>query len=235
MRYRVLATDYDRTIALNGVVPEATREALREVRASGRRLVLVTGRTLAELLDVFDDIALFHLLVIENGAVVRDPASGEDTALGGPVPPALVDDLKRQGVEPLVLGSVICSTALPNQRPVAEAVRRLGLDLQLSINRDSLMILPPGVDKAAGLRVALDELGETAAATVAVGDGENDLSLLTCAGVAVAVENAVDPLKAIADVVLEEPGMAGIRDLCASLVHGDLAGLLDAPQARRAG
>ena len=45
MRYYALATDYDGTIATDGVVDAATVEALQSVLASGRRLILVTGRT----------------------------------------------------------------------------------------------------------------------------------------------------------------------------------------------
>lgn len=234
MRYRVLACDYDRTIALNGVVPEATRRALREVRGSGRKLVLVTGRTRGELLDVFDDFALFDQLVLENGGTLLDPRADRELLLAAPVDARLVEELRRS-IEPLAVGQVICSTAAPNEPAVQQVIERVGLDLKLTLNRDSIMVLPPEVDKAFGLRAALDVLGERAENTVAVGDGENDITLLEYAGVAVAVENAVDELKALADVVLVPPGIDGIRRLCTSLVRHDLADLLDSPLARRAG
>ena len=50
MRYRVLATDYDGTIAHNGHVDELTLASLDKVVASGRKLILVTGRELEELI-----------------------------------------------------------------------------------------------------------------------------------------------------------------------------------------
>src|SRR4051812_4525728 len=53
MRYLALATDYDGTIAHDGVVDDATLDALRRLRESGRRVLLVTGRELDELLGVF--------------------------------------------------------------------------------------------------------------------------------------------------------------------------------------
>ena len=46
MRYLALATDYDGTIAHDGRVDGPTVDALRRLRASGRRLVMVTGREL---------------------------------------------------------------------------------------------------------------------------------------------------------------------------------------------
>ena len=75
MRYHVLATDYDGTLAHNGRVDRPTVEALRRIKESGRKLVLVTGRELDELLDVFPELDLFHRVVAENGGAPV-PAGG---------------------------------------------------------------------------------------------------------------------------------------------------------------
>ena len=235
MRFRVLACDYDRTIALKGVLVESSRRALREVRASGRKLVLVTGRTLEELLDVFDDLDLFSLVVIENGAVLYDPGTQEERPLADQVPLALIDALRRHEGKPMIVGRVIVSTAGENEPALMRVISETGLDLKLATNRDSVMVLPPTVDKGFGLRAALEELGEEPSHVVAVGDGENDVALLDAAGVAVAVENAVEELKQRADIVLTAPGVEGIRELCTSLARHDLADLLASPAARRAG
>ena len=87
------------------------------------------------------------------------------------------------------------------------------------------MVIPPGVNKRTGFEAALRTLGELPSATVAVGDGENDIPLFAVAGVSVAVANAVDALKARADVVLTEPNGKGIQLLAAALVAGDLGAL----------
>ena len=52
MRFRVLAADYDGTVASEGVLAPETVDSLRRLRESGRRAVLVTGRVLDELLDI---------------------------------------------------------------------------------------------------------------------------------------------------------------------------------------
>ena len=49
MRYLALACDYDGTLAQHGRVDETTLAALEKFRASGRRLLLVTGRELEDL------------------------------------------------------------------------------------------------------------------------------------------------------------------------------------------
>ena len=77
MRFHALATDYDGTIAHHGKVDEATLAALERAQKSGRRLVLVTGRELPDLLTVFPRIDLFDLAVMENGATdLRSPHEG---------------------------------------------------------------------------------------------------------------------------------------------------------------
>jgi hydroxymethylpyrimidine pyrophosphatase-like HAD family hydrolase len=225
MRHRVLACDFDGTLAVEGVCSDQTVEALQRVAASGMRLVLVTGRTWEELIDVFDPGSLFEQIVVENGAVVIDRASGQEQLLAPRVPPGLVAELQRTGVTPLIVGRVLCSTAWSQEPKLSAAIAKVGVDRQVVRNRDSAMVLPPGISKRTGIEAALRAMGETPAVTVAVGDGENDVALFAVAGVSVAVANAVDVLKARADVVLSEPNGKGIQALAAALVAGDLGAL----------
>lgn len=63
MRYLALASDYDGTLAYDGRVAEPTPAMRERVLATGRKLILVTGRGLADLLAVFPQIALFRTLL----------------------------------------------------------------------------------------------------------------------------------------------------------------------------
>jgi hypothetical protein len=75
MYFVALATDYDGTIAEDGVVAEATLSALRELKQSGRKLLLVTGRQkLPDLKKVLPEIALFDLVVARMGILFQRPA-----------------------------------------------------------------------------------------------------------------------------------------------------------------
>ena len=58
MFFVALAIDYDGTLARDGRVENSTVEVIREVRQSGRRLILVTGRELADLKRVFTQLEL---------------------------------------------------------------------------------------------------------------------------------------------------------------------------------
>ena len=77
MRYHALACDYDGTLAHDGRVEAPTLAALQRLRATGRKLILVTGRELDELLAIFPETNLFDSVVAENGAVLYRPPSRE--------------------------------------------------------------------------------------------------------------------------------------------------------------
>jgi HAD superfamily hydrolase (TIGR01484 family) len=73
---------------------------------------------------------------------------------------------------------------------VIEAIRDLGLEHQIIFNKGAVMVLPPGVNKAAGLEAALKDLGLSRHNVVGVGDAENDQAFLQYCGCAAAVANA---------------------------------------------
>ena len=73
----------------------------------------------------------------------------------------------------------------------------------------------PDVTKASGLAFLADRLGFSRAKTVAFGDGENDVELLEWAGYGVAVENAHERVKAVANFVcppVDEEGVAQVLE-----------------------
>jgi len=218
VRFLALATDYDGTLATDGVVEPETVAALRRLAATGRKLILVTGRQLNDLLRVFPDARLFDAIVAENGAVLYRPGRA-DTRVLAPAPPAhFVETLRRRGVEPLWLGHVVVATVQPNDAPVIDVIRELGLDLQVILNKGSVMVLPASVDKATGLRAALDELALAPERVVAIGDAENDQAFLALSGYGVAVANALETLKAASKHVTRGEAGAGVREIIESLI-----------------
>lgn len=62
-------------------------------------------------------------------------------------------------------------------------------------------ILPKGIDKGTALKKIAESLSIDIKKTVAVGDYDNDIGMLKAAGLGVAVENATDNAKAVADYV----------------------------------
>lgn len=231
MRYHALACDYDGTLADEGAVAAATHAALERLQASGRKLIIVTGRRLDDLLRVYPESRSFDAIVAENGALVHAPASRQTRLVGQPPPPSFVAALRDRGVEPLDAGEVIVATRQPHEATVLDVIRAAGLELQVIFNKGAVMVLPSGVNKATGLAAALDGLGLSRLNAVAIGDGENDHALLAHCACAVAVDNAVDSLKAEADLVTRGAAGAGVRELIEALLNDDLAAL--APRLER--
>jgi hydroxymethylpyrimidine pyrophosphatase-like HAD family hydrolase len=221
MRYLALATDYDGTIAHDGVVDDATVAVLRRLKDSGRHLIMVTGRELDDLFRVFAHVDLFELLVVENGALLYNPRTKTERLLSPAPPPAFVEALKTLNV-PISVGRSVVATVEPHEHAVLEVIHRLGLEWHVIFNKGSVMALPSGVNKATGLAPALEELGLSALQTVGVGDAENDHAFLRMCGVAVAVSNALPALKEAADLVTNGARGAGVTELIDRIIANDL-------------
>jgi len=212
-----LATDYDGTIAHDGVVPPHVLDGLKRLKATGRRLLLVTGRELPELKTVFPAVGIFDRVVAENGALLYRPASDEVEELGDPPPSTFIEMLRARGV-PLSVGRSIVATVTPHETAVLEVIQQLGLELHIIFNKKAVMVLPSGIKKATGLCAALKDLEISAHNAVGVGDAENDRAFLDASGYAVAVANALPELKAHVDLVTEARHGEGVEELIARLL-----------------
>lgn len=84
----------------------------------------------------------------------------------------------------------------------------------------SLEFSPAGVTKGTGLLVLADLLGIEAAATIAVGDADNDIDMLRVAGLGVAMGNANAGARAAASVVVADNN----HDGCAEAIDRYLLG-----------
>src|SRR2546425_7780470 len=227
MRYHALACDYDGTIAWDGEVSARTIQALEDVRKSGRKLILVTGRELDDLVKVFPRLDLFDRVVAENGALLYRPATREERLLAERPPDKFWQELIKRGAERVSVGRVIVATWRPHETTAVELIRDLGLELQVIFNKGAVMILPSGVNKATGLNAALEELGLSPHNVVGIGDAENDHAFLALCECSVAVENALDTLKERVDWVTSESHGNGTVELIQALIATDLEHLED--------
>ncbi|HVZ36510.1 MAG TPA: HAD hydrolase family protein, partial [Polyangiaceae bacterium] len=222
MRYLTLVADYDGTLADHDRISEQTAAALERLRASGRRVIMVTGRRLNDLLAVCSCPRLFDLIVAENGAVVYEPSTRKESVLSNPPSKALLQALRGRSVTPLEVGEVIVATLEPQRAAVQDVVWELGLEAQVIGNRGAVMILPAGINKASGLEHALRKLGLSRHEAVGIGDAENDHSFLDRCECAAAVANATASLKENVVFVTSQANGAGVRELIADLIEDDL-------------
>ncbi len=203
---RVLACDFDGTLASDDRIAPATADALRRARRAGLRLVLVSGRTFFDLVRVCERIDLFDAVVAENGAVLHLPSAATICDEGPPPPRRLLGELDRRGI-PYELGRVIVSVARRDEPEVRQALDATGVHRDLCYNRAALMLLPSGITKGRGLSRALGVLNVSFHDVLAIGDAENDLDLFDACEFTACPENAVEELRARADWVF--PGVDG--------------------------
>jgi hydroxymethylpyrimidine pyrophosphatase-like HAD family hydrolase len=215
--FQVIASDYDSTLAHEGRVAPETLRVLRGARAAGTKLVLITGRTLRDLQTVFSNTSTFDLAIVENGALCFDPLAGLEEPLCAAPAAEFIAALSERRI-PFSLGKRVVATHRPFEVEIQQIIHELKLNLAITLNRESVMILPRGVDKASGLRAALEKLHFAASDVVGIGDAENDAAFLRLCGFSVAVANAIDSLKAEVDYVTELPNGSGSSEIIGRVI-----------------
>ncbi|WP_432811480.1 HAD family hydrolase [Pantanalinema sp. GBBB05] len=234
MSYSVLASDYDGTLAKDGVVDQETLQSLRRWRDAGNQLVLITGREFEDTLRVCTFIDLLDWVVPENGAMLYHPATQTEKPLAQRPPERFVERLRDrvhaaarlapdslpedmrllQQSYPLVSsGRIIVSTWEPHSQEARAVIQEMNLELQIILNKGAVMMLPAGINKATGLRAVAQELGKNLATVVGVGDAENDLNFLSICGYSVAVANALPEVQQEVDWVTTAERGAGVAEL----------------------
>lgn len=211
MYRRVMAFDFDGTLAIDGHVPPEVETALEQCRASGHVLFLVTGRrfetvTLGSLGDLFAGI------VWENGAVLTHTASGETYLPFGQLDGRLLKAIEEAGI-PFERGLAIAATWVPHDQALWRILSAHGGSTSIEYNKSAVMVLPPGATKGAGLERLLTLCGLSSRNLAAFGDAENDLSMLTLAEVSVAVADAVPAVIQTSDVLATAPGPQGVLEI----------------------
>jgi phosphoglycolate phosphatase (TIGR01487 family) len=212
-RLRAFATDFDGTLAHDGTVPEAALKALVKLRKAGWLVFMVTGREIEDLAHNFSEMELFDMIVAENGGLLYSPKDKASQCLAEPPSTKFIEHLRARGVAPISVGHVIVATWEPHQHAVLEAIKDLGLELRIIFNKDAVMILPHGVNKASGLEAALRQFKIKPAEVVAVGDAENDHAMFDLCRFPVAVANALPALKERAKFVTKAKRGEGVAEL----------------------
>lgn len=208
MKFRVLALDYDGTIASEGVLSTDVKQAIAEARARDIVVLIVTGRVLSELRSVAGELDFVDAVVAENGAVVAFP-NGQTRLVGHHPPQEFLDGLRRRGVV-FKSGQCVVESDASAASAILATIRELQLPLAILFNRGRLMVLPQAISKGTGLRHALHALRLSRHNAIAIGDAENDHDLLAQCELAVAVGWGSKVLQAEADDVVNGDGPSAV-------------------------
>jgi len=185
----LVALDLDgTTIDHSGGLSPAVREAVTALVAAGHHLVISTGRSIVATLPIVRLLGLERgYAVCSNGAVTLALDAGQPD------------------------GYRIIDTVTFDPRPVLTMLREqipyaVGWTAWLDIN-------PEGVSKGSALELVRRSLHVEPGDTVAVGDQRNDIEMLTWAARGVAMGQAPDEVKAVADEVtgtVDEDGLVPV-------------------------
>lgn len=98
-------------------------------------------------------------------------------------------------------------------RVLAAAQGRMGVTFNIGMHgtENAFEYYAPTISKARGIACVLDYYGADAADAIGIGDGANDLEMIRVCGTGVAMGNAVDVVKAEADLIIgkvTEDGLA---------------------------
>lgn len=213
--------DVDYAVCSNGatITSVATGELLREV-ALPREVIerIVTG-VRASVPGVGVALELPDRTIEEAGFARRVPPSRHDE----PVDDVLQElDVTSSSVQRVIFFHDDFDADLPALAAKIRPHIDDRCDLFHGVMLPLVEVDSAGNHKAAALDVLADHLGIDAADAVAFGDGKNDIEMLQWAGIGVAMANAHDDTKAVADVVTGSVVDGGV----ATFVNG-LFGELD--------
>ncbi len=221
----LVVSDYDRTLASEADDFFLKEEVKRRVEEFAKRhlFAVVSGRE-KRLIDNFARGLKITGWVLENGALIY--VGGKEVINA---PKSWFE--RRQEISKILtemkiphsVGKVIIY--VNNTQPGQLEISSLRDNCDIEFNRGDSMILPKGVNKANGILKLKEILGFNGT-VIGVGDGENDAKMMEVVDVKVAVKNAINPIKEMADIVLDYDNGQGIIELLDMIEDGELSGIL---------
>ncbi len=213
MEFKVLITDVDGTLTGEGTALHLPAVELIRKLARKISVILCSGNTACTLMTLSLYMGSNGPFIAENGGVIGAPFWK---------PPLQVLASKEAPLKALtvlkkVLGNTIQEidqifrlTDVALRRTVAveklkEALSRSGIKVNIFDSGYAIHLADPNVSKATGIRETLKRLGIRSCEAVGIGDGLNDVDLLRECGYGVALRNAPQSLKEIADHVTTKP------------------------------
>lgn len=188
---KLIATDYDGTLRINGQISAYDREKIQEFRAAGNYFGIVTGRGS----DFFDTVKKEGIdvdyLIVYTGALIAD-ARG-NILFEAPIPhenftrlaaffagrtdvtwyDEAHDDKKHYQYY------ATCEDQKTALKAAAEAEKEFGGLFEYFVNGEHINICSKGISKASGIREILKYYGLPESAAAPVGDDYNDLRMIT--------------------------------------------------------
>ncbi|MCI3920006.1 Cof-type HAD-IIB family hydrolase [Paenibacillus sp. TRM 82003] len=235
--YKLLALDMDGTLLNEQTEISAENEKwIRKAIESGIHVCLATGRGYASALPFAEQLGLTSPMVLVNGGEVwSSPGTLHSRALMPPEQIAALRDLATRydtwywgySIERVFNKNEWAADVHAQQwmkfgyytedpealRAVAEGLSAIGAFEATNSHPNNIELNPLGVSKASGLRQVCELLGVEMKEIIACGDSLNDAAMIRETGLGVAMGNAQEAVKQMADYVTktnEEDGVAHV-------------------------
>lgn len=221
--YKMLALDLDgTTLNEEGIVTDTTRYWIQKAVDSGVLVIFSTGRGMQTVMDLWNSLELNGPMVLLNGAELW--TGREQLCERHFLKPEEIRRLHRLALEADAHFwgySVESLTSRKNwteemferrwmkfgmhhpDLSVISKLRELASEIDtIEISRSAAVnveISPRGISKESGVRTICSRLGIDMREVMAIGDNMNDYRLIRAAGLGIAMGNADEALKAVAD------------------------------------
>lgn len=219
LNIKAFAIDIDGTLTENGngmiYMPAVSK--MRFLEKIGYRVFFVTGRSSVEayVLSVF--LGITRVAVGENGGVVSKGPS-DHTILGNKDLCLKGYDLLKQCISNVDTKPVfprLSEVVLQRTFDIEEGrniFKEKGLKLDLVDSKYAFHINELGVNKAKGLKLALEFLNIEPNEVVAIGDSETDIPVFRNCGLSIALGHSEDEVKSHSDYVVRGEEGVGLCD-----------------------
>lgn len=183
------------------------------------RAVRMTGDDKSFLMNYASDRGILYMMQTNEGTFMsRETFSFFEESMMEylhtiiPVPNLITYDTLPSSLPP-----VIKFLFLSPSHALMKARKEIGHLYQMVDNTDGLPqtdmveVCLKGLDKGTGMKDMLSFLGEDISSSVAVGDGANDIEMVSSAGLGIAMGNGAESLKKVADWVSDSVERDGFR------------------------
>jgi hydroxymethylpyrimidine pyrophosphatase-like HAD family hydrolase len=178
---------------------------------------LATGRAVKYVKALCKRFDVWRAVIAENGAVIYFPHTKKTITINTESMKRAKKKIREMNLEGAVTGKVIASVREKDIERVRKELGALCESLGFERNGDEIMVLPKGVDKGLGIRLAMRYLDIDLEGSVVVGDGENDISMFLNPGFKIALANADEKLKKLANHITDAPAAAGMQEIISEL------------------
>lgn len=199
-------------VSLNGalittVTPQGTFTILHDQPLPAGAAAQITGLVTSKHLPIsVNYMAGLDWIVAENDAWVR-----QEVAITGFAPTSFNAASLMLTKKPV--HKLLCMGAPAAINQLEAAITAAGLAVAVSRSKPTyLEITHPQVSKAAALAFLTQHFGLEQAATMAIGDGDNDQPMIKAAGVGIAMGNGLPGALAAADHVVADNNHAGVAE-----------------------